>query len=328
MPLLPHPPYRPPFPFTSGHLQTIFPTVCRPTPQTTPIAERITTPDGDFLDLDYHRCRNGSTDRLAVISHGLEGHARKKYPLGMARHLTDHGWDVICWSFRGCSGEPNRLPRFYHSGVTDDLHTIVTHGLAGDRYKTAALIGFSMGGNQTLKYLGEDPALVPPEVQAAVVFSVPCHLADAAAVMNSRKNRIYMRYFMKSLKEKIRQKAQLYPELFDLRGLDEMTTFEPFDNRYTAPLHGFCDGADYYRQSSCLPVLPQIGVATLIVQAIDDPFLAASCYPVRAAETSAHLHLEIPHFGGHVGFMGRWRDDAYWSELRAERFLRETAGLR
>jgi uncharacterized protein len=326
MPLLPHPNYRPPFPFTSGHLQTIIPTLFRPTPQTSPQAERITTPDGDFLDLDHHRCRTGPTDRLAVISHGLEGHARKKYPLGMARHLTGHGWDVICWSFRGCSGEPNRLPRFYHSGVTDDLHTILSHGLAVGRYETAALIGFSMGGNQTLKYLGEDPALVPRQVKAAVTFSVPCQLADAAAVMNSRKNRIYMRYFMKSLKEKIRQKAAVYPELIDLRGLDEMTTFAPFDNRYTAPLHGFRDAADYYQQSACLPFLPQIRVPTLIVQAIDDPFLAASCYPLREAEVNAHLHLEMPHFGGHVGFMGGWRDAAYWSEQRAERFLEELRG--
>lgn len=328
MPLLPHPHYRPPFPFTSGHLQTIFPTVLRPTPKTMPLAERIDTPDGDFLDVDRHRCHSGPTDRLAIISHGLEGHARKKYPLGMARHLTEHGWDVMCWSFRGCSGEPNRLPRFYHSGVTDDLHTILTHGLRGGRYKTAALIGFSMGGNQTLKYLGENPALVPPEVKAAVVFSVPCHLADAAAVMNSRKNRIYMRYFMKSLKEKIRRKAALYPELFDLHGLDEMTTFAPFDDRYTAPLHGFRDAADYYQQSACLPFLPQIRVATLIVQAMDDPFLAASCYPIRAAETSSRLHLEMPHFGGHVGFMGGWRESAYWSEQRAEQFLRETDSRR
>ncbi len=323
MPVLPPPAYRPPFPLLSGHLQTIYPTLFRRLPRTEPIPERIITPDDDFLDLDWHRSRTGNSDRLVVISHGLEGHARKKYMLGMARHLSDSGWDVLCWNFRSCSTELNRRPRFYHSGVTDDLHTVLTHGLVRGRYRVAALVGFSMGGNQLLKYLGEDPGNVPAAVRAAVAFSVPCRLADAAQVMNGRQNRIYMRYFMNSLKAKIREKALRFPDMIDLTGLASMTTFASFDNAYTAPLHGFHDAEDYYRRCSSRPLLPAIRIPTLIVQALDDPFLANSCYPVPEAQQSEHLFLELPDYGGHVGFIGAWRKRMYWSEQRAAAFLAE-----
>ncbi len=325
MPLLAEPKYRPRFPFTSGHLQTIYPTLFRDVPATRPHRERIPTPDGDFLDIDWHLSgKNGLSSRLAVISHGLEGNSRKKYPLGMARHLTRLGWDVICLNFRGCSGEPNRLPRFYHSGVTDDLHTVLRHGLAAGGYTVAALVGFSMGGNQTLKYLGEDPGLVPKQVRGAVVFSVPCDLASCAEVMARRRNRLYMTYFMLGLRAKIRQKARVFPDMVDPAGLDSMSmrSFIPFDERYTAPLHGFADAADYYRRCSSRRFLAAIRVPTLLVQAGDDPFLAEPSYPRKEAERSGYLYLEIPRHGGHVGFVERGSGRAaYWSEQRAGRFL-------
>jgi predicted alpha/beta-fold hydrolase len=319
---LPTPHYRPPFPFTSGHLQTIFPTLFRRTPPTQHQLERLSTPDGDFLDIDWHKSRSCSASRLAIVSHGLEGHARKKYPLGMARHLTGQGWDVICLNFRSCSGEPNLLPRFYHSGVTDDLHTVIKHGLSTNNYQHVGLIGFSMGGNQTLKYLGEAPDQVPDQVAGAVVFSVPCSLADAVDVMSGWQNRGYMHYFMRGLREKIRIKAERYPDMIDPAGLDDMQTFEPFDDKYTAPLHGFKGAADYYRRCSAKQFLPMIRIPSLMVQALDDPFLPTSCYPIETAEKSRYLSLEIPDFGGHVGFMGGWMESSYWSEKRAAAFLK------
>lgn len=322
MPVLPVPKYRPPFPFTSGHLQTLYPTLCRRTPSTEPTRERIETPDGDFIDVDWHYSRIDLCKGLAVVSHGLEGHSRKKYPLGMARCLSSNGWDVVCLNFRCCSGEPNRLPRFYHSGVTDDLHLVLCHGLAKG-YERAALVGFSMGGNQTLKYLGEDPDLVPAQVKGAVVFSVPCRLADAVVEMDKISNRPYMHYFMKGLRKKIREKAARFPDLIDTDGLDKMITFEPFDDKFTAPLHGFKDAADYYRRCSSAQFIDSIRVPTLLVQAQDDPFLSASCYPVAEAEASERLFLEITQFGGHVGFMGGWQERDYWSEKRALTFIDE-----
>lgn len=321
MPLLPTPSYRPPFPFTSGHLQTIYPSLFRRTPRTNPKQERLPTPDGDFLDIDWHYGATGATANLVIISHGLEGNSRKKYLLGMARQLTMSGWDVICLNFRGCSGEPNKRLRFYHSGVTDDLHTVIKHGIKRGNYQRVGLVGFSMGGNQTLKYLGEDPTLVPAQVKAAVVFSVPCKLADSVAVMNGWQNRVYMRYFMKGLRQKVRDKAAKFPTLIDTCGLDAMKTFEPFDNKYTGPVHGFTDASDYYKKCSSAQFLPAIQIPTLLVQALDDPFLSASCYPVPEARQNPHLFLEVPQYGGHVGFMGAWIETFYWSEKRTVQFL-------
>lgn len=321
MPLLPQPEYLPPLIFRSGHVQTIYPTLFRPQPEAGPERQRITTPDGDFLDLDLHLSKNGRNGLLAVISHGLEGNARKKYPLGMARHLTTLGWDVICFNFRGCSGEPNRLPRFYHSGVTDDLHTVLCHGLRQGDYHTAALVGFSMGGNQTLKYLGENPEKVPAAVKAAVVFSVPCDLAASSRRLEAWQNQLYMRYFMRGLREKIQLKSQMFPGLLKTEGLEAIRTFFPFDDLYTAPLHGFHNAADYYRRCSAKQFLGDIRVPTLLVQAEDDPFLSSSCYPVEEAAASRQLSLEIPRHGGHVGFVQLNSSNRYWSEERTGLFL-------
>ncbi len=321
MPVLDKPEYRPPFPFTSGQLQTICPTIFRRIKATDYTRQRITTEDGDFLDIDFHYSLHGKSDRVAIISHGLEGNSRKKYMQGMAQVLTGEGWDVVCLNFRGCSGSPNLLPRLYHSGVTDDLHLVLNHTLGQGGYQHAALIGFSMGGNQTLKYLGETPDLVPRQVVAAVVFSVPCQLADSSAVLEQIQNRLYMKHFLKSLSEKIRLKAERFPELYSTEGLEQIKTFRPFDDRYTAPIHGFKDVDDYYSRCSSKQFLENIGIPTLMVQALDDPLLSTSCYPVEEASKSPYLCLEIPEFGGHVGFMGPWRDYHYWSERRAARFL-------
>ncbi len=323
MPLLPTPSFHPPFPFTSGHVQTIYPTLFRPTPKTTLKPQRIETDDDDFLDIDWHYSKMKHTTRLAVISHGLEGNSRKKYMLGMANMLTQQGWDVICLNFRGCSGEPNRLPRLYHSGVTDDLHRVLSHGLQIGTYSTAAIIGFSMGGNQTLKYLGENPEKVPKQVKAAVTFSIPCMLADSVKVCDRWNNRIYMDYFMRGLRQKIRIKAQMFPNLFDTEGLEQFKTFAPFDDKYTGPLHGFKDAADYYSRCSSKQFLSSITIPTLVVQAMDDPFLPKSCYPTEEAKCSPNLFLEIPRFGGHVGFMNGYRHSSSWMEQRTADFLQD-----
>ncbi len=321
MVLLSQPDYLPPRFFRCGHVQTLYPTLFRPKPILIPRRERIATPDGDFIDIDWHHCPGDHSSKLAVVSHGLEGNSQKKYPLGMARHLNDLGWDVICWNFRGCSGEPNRLPRFYHSGVTDDLHTVVSHGLKVEGYKIAALVGFSMGGNQTLKYLGEDPDKVPAEVAGAVAFSVPCDLAASSRQLEKRANSIYMHYFMRGLKKKIRDKAEMFPNLLDIKDLPAMHTFFPFDDKYTAPLHGFDDAMDYYTSCSSKQFLRDIRIPTLLVQAADDPFLDISCFPLREAQGNNLLQLEIPRFGGHVGFIQQNAENRYWSEERAGHFL-------
>lgn len=323
MPVLPDSTYTARFPFTNGHIQTIYPTLFRGRPELRPSIERIDTPDNDFIDLDWHYSTIGPAKKVCVISHGLEGHSRKKYPMGLADILTRSGWDAVCLNFRGCSGEPNRTFRLYHSGVTDDLHTVLTHVLAIGKYEKAALAGFSMGGNQTLKYLGEDPDKVPEQVSSAVVFSVPCDLVGAGRVMKAPSCAIYMRYFMHTLREKVRIKDQQFPGRLDLTGLESIRTFDVFDDRFTSVMHGFKDAHDYYVRSSSLQFLKDIRVPTLMVNAKNDPFLSPSCYPEREADENPNLFLEMPKTGGHVGFIRMAKAGPYWSDLRTMEFLEQ-----
>ncbi|MFV0421785.1 YheT family hydrolase [Oleidesulfovibrio sp.] len=324
MPVLPVPTYRMRGLLGNGHVQTILPALCRPMPQVVYQRERLETSDGDFLDVDFAYAMNCSarcrSSKVAVVSHGLEGHSHRRYVRGMARVLNEQGWDVAAWNFRGCSGTPNRMARMYHSGDTQDLQTVVSR-CDSYGYETIALIGVSMGGNQILKYLGEAPELVPSAVVAACVFSVPCDLTGAAVELAKPENAVYMRYFMRSLKEKVRAKHARYPDLIPVDGLDSMRSFAEFDNTYTAPLHGFSDAQDYWTRSSCKPFLSGISVPVLLVNALNDPFLSASCYPYKEAWQNKFLHLETPHTGGHVGFIQLNKNNVYWSEERVIRFF-------
>ncbi len=307
--------------FRSGNIATLYPPIFRKTPAAVPRNERIKTPDDDFLGMDWHACRTGKTRRLAIISHGLEGHSRKKYVLGMARMATGMGHDAVCWVQRGCGNEINRSPRFYHSGETSDLHTIITHCLETGKYDEITLIGFSLGGNQILKYLGEKPEHVPDEVKAAATFSVPCDLAATEQAISKPSRRIYLEYFMMGLRKKIHAKAKMFPELVNPADLKGITALRQFDDRFTAPLNGFTDAADYYARSSCTQYLPDIHVPTLLVNAQNDPFLQPQCYPVAEAEANPNLFLEMPKYGGHVGFISNEGNNVYWSEKRVSDFL-------
>ncbi|MFW6324862.1 MAG: YheT family hydrolase [Desulfovibrionales bacterium] len=320
MPVIEKSTYKPPSLLPGGHLQTVYPVLFRKTPAVPYARERIETPDGDFLDIDWSR--TGSS-RVAFLSHGLEGCSDKKYIRSMVRVLNKAGWDCAALNFRGCSGEINRTPRLYHSGTTDDLHTALTHVLLTGRYMEATLVGFSMGGNQTLKYLGEDDAKIPSQVSSAVVFSVPCDLEGAAVVMAAPSNRIYMHYFLMSLRQKILLKKKKFPDKFDVRGLQAIRTFKEFDDRFTAPLHGFKDAHDYWHTCSSLRFLSDVSRPTLVVNAGNDPFLSPSCYPIRHAENNPFLFAENPAAGGHVGFPLVGADTVYWSEKRALQFLQQ-----
>ncbi|CCO24924.1 YheT family hydrolase [Maridesulfovibrio hydrothermalis] len=318
MPLLQPPPYKPKRPLQSGHIQTILPRLFRKVCLPPVVRRRIETPDGDFLDIDWHLA---GSSRLAVIAHGLEGNSRRAYVLGMARALVLAGWDCITYNFRGCSREMNRRPGIYHSGDTRDLDTVLKHGLAHGIYDDAALIGFSMGGNQVLKYLGEHPEKVPAKVKKAIGISVPCDLAASAERLCHRSNFIYNQYFLRSLKNKIKLKHKQFPDLYPLEKLSSIRNIIDFDNAYTAPVSGFKDAADYYEKSSCNQFLPDIKIPALIINAKDDPFLTPECYPINEAENSPSLSLQIPNYGGHVGFSDLPIEKQLWSEDRVVRFL-------
>lgn len=322
MPIIDKSSYRAPLCFRNGHWQTIYPTLFRSLPDLDMQRERIETDDSDFIDLDWF-CRSPSS-KLAILSHGLEGSSRGKYMQGMTQALSKDGWHVLAWNFRGCSGVPNRLLRSYHSGATEDLHRVVQHACAKNKqhYKSIALIGFSLGGNMTLKYLGEQSEKIDPRIQAAVTFSVACDLASSAQRLEHWQNRIYMRRFLKTLTAKVREKIIRFPGQLQDHGMDIMRTFREFDGAYTAPIHGFPSADAYWAESSANQWLKTIPIPTLLINAKDDPFLTESCYPYEQAKQHAQFHLETPQHGGHIGFIQSAKQGSFWSEHRTTAFLR------
>ncbi|AWW33029.1 alpha/beta hydrolase [Echinicola strongylocentroti] len=315
MPLINNTSYAGPPVLFNGHLQTIFPALFRKNLSLPFDRERITTPDGDFLDLDW-LCQDNK--KLVIISHGLEGDSQRPYMKGMAKHFFQNAYDVLSWNFRGCSGSLNNKPFFYHSGATYDLQTVVSH--AEDRYDEVYLIGFSLGGNLTLKYLGE-PQSKNPKIKKAVTISVPLHLKGSCNKISTGENIIYSNRFLKTLKEKVRKKALMFPGELSIEGLDQIKTLRDFDDKFTGPMHGFRDAHHYYDECSSLFFLDGITIPTLVLNAQNDPFLSIECFPVDKAKRLEKVFMEFPAIGGHVGFSPRKRREIYWSEKRAFEFI-------
>ncbi len=318
MPLISHSTYTSPKLLFNKHLQTIYPSLFRKVKGVNYRRERIDTPDNDFLDLDWSIA---GADKIGILSHGLEGDTGRSYMLGMAKALNRAGWDALAWNYRSCSGEPNRLLRSYHSGATDDLDVVVSHVIRQNKYKKIALVGFSLGGNITLKYIGEHGKEINPLIKKGVAFSVPCDLASSAEVLAQPSNKIYMNRFLKMLCEKVQAKKERMPGQIDDAGFEEIKDFKTFDDRYTAPLNGFADAEDYWNKCSSRQFLPNIAIPTLLLNAQNDPFLSKECFPVKEAEENPCFYLEMPKSGGHVGFVQFNSGGEYWSEKRAVGFL-------
>ena len=306
--------FRPPLFLRNGHLQTIFGALLPRRFRNGVVTERLELPDGDFLDLDWGKAGHR---RLAVISHGLEGSSKNSDIRGLSAALNEAGWDTLAWNFRGCSGEQNRCLRFYHSGETGDLSAVINH--AAVNYSSLALVGFSLGGNMILKYLGEGN--VHPFLQAAVAVSVPVDLASSARALDRRLgNQIYLRRFMKSLAAKVEAKAKRFPAEIDATGVHDIRSFSIFDDRYTARIHGFRDAEDYWSQSSAIGYLNRISIPTLLLNAKDDPFLSRESFPYVEASKNPCFYLEAPRSGGHLGFLDA---QGFWIERRIPEFLNQ-----
>ena len=305
-------------------MQTIYPALFRRVKNLTYQRERISTPDGDFLDLDWS-CMHA--DQLAIISHGLEGDSQRPYVKGMALAFNQAGHDVLAWNYRGCSGEMNKTQRFYHSGATDDLEVVINHTLCKGKYKKIVLVGFSLGGNITLKYLGEQGQNLPEVISRAVTFSVPLDLYGSSMQIEKPFNYVYKRRFLKSLKNKILTKAACMPGKFDTRPLNNIRSIFAFDDQYTSLLHGYQGAKDYYRKCSALHFLDKICIPALIVNAKNDSFLSTTCYPDGDQINNNYISFEVPAFGGHCGFKPRLfhPGGSYWSEQRAIEFVNNEA---
>lgn len=316
MPIIKHADYQAPFWLPNGHTQTIFPSVFRKITTVKYLRERISTPDNDFLDVDWSKAKqdNGQIKKapLLILSHGLEGDSHRQYITGMVQNFNQHGFDCLAWNFRSCSGELNKTIRFYHSGATDDLDLVIKYAISKG-YEAINLIGFSLGGNLTLKYLGEQSEKLSPKIKKAVTFSVPLHLSSSSQTIGW----FYTKRFNDSLKKKILAKAKLFPEQIQTSNISKIKTLKDFDDCYTSQLHGFQDAEDYYERNSSLYFLDKIQIPTLIINAQNDPFLSKDCYPFEKAKFLEKVYFQAPENGGHCGFYQHNYQGVLWSEKRA-----------
>lgn len=320
-------PFRPARWLPGAHLQTLFSPLLRKPPALQRQRQRVSLKDGDFLDLDWYGPDQPQSPCVLLL-HGLTGSSDSLYILGQQRALAARGWRSVAVNWRGCSGEPNQLARGYHSGASEDLAEVVEQLRAADPSRPLAAIGYSLGGNILLKYLGETGDDCP--LVAAAAVSVPFRLDQCADRIKVGFSRVYQARFMRDLLAYVVNKKRLFTHqglsgeqarLDALGSLEGMDSFWDFDERVTAPLHGFASAQDYYRRCSSRFFVGAIRVPTLIIQALDDPFVYPHSVP-ELQELSATTRMELHPRGGHVGFVegSPWRPK-YYLERRLPEWL-------
>ena len=306
-----------------AHLQTLAAALLRATPALAIRRERLELPDGDFVDLGWSGDHN-SDGPIAVLVHGLTGDFESKYLRGLAVQLVARGWRTVMLQLRGGSREPNRVPRSYHQGDTADLRHLWHLLRQREPHTRLASVGWSLGGNIVLKALAEEGEAAPVDVAAAA--SVPFRLHECAERLRRGFSRVYQGRLLGNLKDMVRRKhaATPMPSSVDLAAALAARDFIEFDNAFICPLNGFRDADDYYTRAACGPYLHAIRRPTLIVHALDDPFMEASIVP-SAEQLAPAVTLELARYGGHVGFVaaGAGGRPAWWLEQRLARFLVE-----
>ncbi|MDD0973612.1 hydrolase [Pseudomonas sp. TNT2022 ID681] len=323
----PSQPFRPATGLGNPHLQTLWGPLWR---KSLPLAhqrERLWLEDGDFLDLDWSGPHQPDTP-LVLVLHGLTGSSSSHYVVGLQQALQAYGWASVAVNWRGCSGEPNLLPRSYHSGASEDLAEVVRHLRAQRPMAPLYAVGYSLGGNVLLKYLGESGS--GSQLEAAVAVSVPFRLDQCADRIGLGFSRVYQAHFMREMLAYVKDKQRHFQHrghdeglatLAQLGPLENLKNFWDFDGRVTAPLHGFRDADDYYRRSSSRYFLGENRTRTLIIQSSDDPFVFAHSLPT-ASELPSQTTLELHARGGHVGFIdGSLRQPGYYLERRIPQWL-------
>lgn len=317
--------FLPTIPFRNGHFNTMYrPLFMKDTCKF--VRKRITTWDDDFIDLDFSLVES---ETLAVLIHGLEGSSESKYMTSTTNYLNNKGLDVVCFNLRSCSGEDNLLLSIYHSGKTDDVDFVINHLLSNYPHKNIVIIGFSLGGNLTLKYLGEKSPNLSPIIKGGVAVSVPIDIASSEKEMDKLKNKLYLEVFFKTMKNKVLEKAFKFPEYqLDKEKLFKATKFKHLEHLYTVPVFGFKNPEDYWEKASSKPYLSKITRPTLLINSEDDSFLSKECFPYEEAQNSTFFHLEITKYGGHVGFMTSFKStENSWLEERIYRFIHENIGI-
>ena len=297
--------YRAPFWLPGRHLQTIYPAACMRLPQVDYRRERWQTPDGDFIELDWLQQLPApvADAPLLVLFHGLEGSSRSHYALRIMDALKRQHWHGVVIHFRGCGGSPNHLPRGYHCGDTAELDWILRR-LRSQHGGPLHAVGVSLGGNVLLKWLGEQRHEAVTLVTRAATVSAPLALPVTGRTLSRGFNRFYTWLFLRSLRPKALAMIAGHGLGFDADALSKARNLEHYDNLFTAPLHGFRDADDYWRQADCRPWLQHIAVPALLLNARNDPFLPERDLP-GADEVSPRVTCDFPRHGGHAGFVGR-----------------------
>ncbi|RYC67702.1 YheT family hydrolase [Spirosoma sordidisoli] len=301
----------------NGHLQTVIPSLTRSVSGVSYERERLVLADGDFVDLDW---LDQGQKRLVILTHGLEGDSNRQYMRGMAKLFAQHSYDVLAWNCRSCSGEMNQAFRLYNHGEIGDLGEVITHALRTKSYTQVVLVGFSMGGNITLKYLGVHGHELPDVLTSGIAISSPTDLGASALLLDRPGNRFYRNRFMKKLAVKLNQKADRYPGRLDMTKLRLVRRWRDFDDYFSAPVNDYRDADDFYEQASAVNFMAGICIPTLLLNAQNDPLLSPECSPDWLAQTHPHIFLETPRSGGHVGFMVA-RDAHTYAERRALAFV-------
>jgi uncharacterized protein len=307
------------------HLQTLAGRVLRPLDRGPFRSDRIELPDGDFVDLHEWPYALPRDAPIALVLHGLEGSSRANYVASLARELAAVGIRAVRMNFRACSGEPNRLPRFYHAGDTGDLHQVVRHLRDREPATPIGAVGFSLGGNVLLKYLGEREMDAGEDLQAAAAISVPFDLAAGTRRLEEAgMSRLYTTYFIRKLRRKAIGKREALADHCDIDLAIAARTVREYDEALTARLHGFRDAWHYYESSSSSRWLERIRLPTLVLHSLDDPFLPKEHVPMEVIRANPCLIDAVNPRGGHVGFVAGtpWRP-VFWAERTVARFLAE-----
>ena len=301
--------YKPSFLFQNAHINTCFPTLFRKV-KIRYRRQRVLVGKDDFLDFDWVRRGNS---KIILLCHGLEGSSKSHYMKAFARYFSERSWDVLALNYRSCSKEPNPSPFFYVAGKGDEISTALE---LTSEYQEVVLIGFSLGANKVLDYLGKEEK-IPKNVKMGVAVSPPCDLKESSLLFSKGWNRMYEQYFLGRLKRKVLKKEKIYPNL--LRGMgisiekiQKAKTLVEFDHLLTSKLAGCKDAYDYYEKNSSLFHLKKIHHPTLILTALDDPMMSGRCYPREEVKNNAFLHLETPKYGGHISYASFTKE--YWLE--------------
>lgn len=306
-----------------AHLQTIFAKYLSPRKKQKTVAELFTLPDGDQLQLNWMQPARVAADApLVVLLHGLAGGIDSHYVQAMLAQCRQLRWPAVLMHFRGCNGQPNLLPRAYHSGDTADLAAVLAEINLRFPQQTLVAVGYSLGANVLLKFCGEQHGQNP--LSAAIAVCPPLDLSACASRINQGSSKLYQRYLLNRLKRSTLLKLKQFPEFpiaLTAKDVKRLQSIEQFDEHYTAPIHGFLDAQDYYQKASGKAFLQHIDIPTLIIHAKDDPFLSDAVIPT-ADEMTRHIHYELTHGGGHVGFVsGSVFKPTFWLNQRIPEFI-------